>query len=130
MQWSLGRFRRAFTISAILVAALFLASAAHASIILESVYDTSPVSFEPDETAIGLTTQNGGLQGPCQYLSAYSLPSPAVGFKKQLPERRVRLCGDATGAPTQGLEWLALYGQRQRGRRFLRHLHGDPNRLV
>ena len=37
-----------------------------------------------------------------QALSVNSLSPPGVGFRMQLPERSIRLCEDATGAPTQG----------------------------
>jgi hypothetical protein len=46
--------------------------------------------------------QSSDTSGLCQYLSVISLPTPEVGFKMQLPERRIEQRRDATRAPTQG----------------------------
>lgn len=54
---------------------------------------------------VALLEDNGFLiSSPCQIPSVNSSPVPAVGFRMQLPERRIEQRRDATRAPTQGPE--------------------------
>lgn len=49
-----------------------------------------------------LHTESGAFSlCPCQFQSVISAAISSSRFRMQLPERRIRQCGDATGAPTR-----------------------------